>query len=261
MIKRINCGSGHRYTIDGKSATGVTTALKVIDKPALMTWAAKQVAQRVVDMSGAQWTELMAQGAHAAFWDLARTPDRERNKAAVRGTHVHNFAEKIMRGEEVAVPEHLYGHVESCVAFMDEWRVQPVLVETVVGDYSYGYAGTLDLVADLPDGRRVLFDYKTSASGIWPETALQLSAYRWASHFIPASQDVELPMTEIGITDCMAVHVRSDGYTVHPLRADTQVFGAFLNALHLHRAMQTAKTWVGGAVTPDATPAAWEVAA
>lgn len=251
-IKRINCGSGHRYTIDGKKVIGVTTAIgSGIPKPALTAWAARTVARRAIDMSNDDWAALLSKGPEGAFWDLAKTPQTETTKAGVRGTNVHKLAEKLIAGEEVAVPEHLAGHVEAVVAFMDEWQVAPILVEKVIGHYGHGYAGTFDLIADLPDGRRVLFDYKTSKS-IWPETAIQLAAYRHASHFV-CDDGTELPMSEIGITDSMAVHVRSDGYDVYPLRADLQVFGTFLHALQIARATAGWKAWVGGAISPTSS--------
>ncbi|HEX3650563.1 MAG TPA: hypothetical protein VHV49_19220, partial [Pseudonocardiaceae bacterium] len=42
-------GNWHSYTIDGKRAIGVTTALKGIPKDMLVPWAAKLVAEHVVD--------------------------------------------------------------------------------------------------------------------------------------------------------------------------------------------------------------------
>jgi hypothetical protein len=249
-IKRINRGSGHGYTIDCKNAISVTTALGIVAKPALVGAAARVVAQRVLDMDTDGWTELYAKGRQNAEHDLARSHTAKWNEAATRGTRVHALAEKISAGLEVEVPDELWDHARSVTAFLDDWQVRPLLIETVVGDYSYQYAGTFDLIGDLPDGRRVLFDYKTSSSGIYPETAVQLAAYRWASHYL-APDGTEMPMTEVGVTDCMAVHVRADGYSVHPLRADTQVFGAFINALHLARTTQDWISWVGDAVSPS----------
>ncbi len=248
-IKRKNCGTGHSYTINGEKAIGVTTALKEgIPKPALVNWAAKTVARRVVDMDNDEWAALMSKGPQAAYWDLARSHETERGKAAIRGTAVHKIAEQLITGVDVAVPEHLAGYVEATVKFMDQWQPRMVLSEVIVGDYGYGYAGTFDLVADLPDGRRVLFDYKTSASGIWPETALQLAAYRWASHFV--NNGVELPMSELKITDTMAVHLRSDGYSVVPVRTDLAVFSTFVYALQVARASREWKPWVGEPLRP-----------
>ncbi len=244
-IKRINRGRGHSYEIDGKKAIGVTTALsKGLPKPALVGAAAKVVAQRALDMTGEEWAVLRNQPAINALYSLSGVYKKKWNEAAVRGTQVHTIAEQIIHGQAVEVPEELYGHVQSALHFMDDWKVSPLLVERTVGDYRYGYAGTFDLIAELPDGRRVLFDYKTSASGIWPETALQLAAYRWASTYV-AEDGTELPVREIGIDECKAVHLRADGYDVYPLRTDLQVFTHFLHILATARAEDDMKSYVG----------------
>ena len=38
--------------------------------------------------------------------------------------------------------------------------------------------GTFDLIADFNDGLRRLVDIKTTRSGIYPETTIQVAAYR-----------------------------------------------------------------------------------
>lgn len=237
-IKRIQRGRNHSYSIDGRKAIGVTTAIgEGFPKPALPYWAAKVVAQHVVDMDLDDLDVLRRLGREAAVGALKNIPWAQRNAAAVRGTEVHNIAEKVITGQDVPIPEHLFGHVEAVVAFLDEWQVKPVLVEKVVGSYAFGYCGTFDLIGDLPDGRRVLFDYKTSA-GIYPDMALQLAAYRWADVFV-AEKDLELPMSEVRIDEAKAVHVRADGYDVIPLDTSESVFKIFCHCLAVAKARQS----------------------
>jgi hypothetical protein len=244
-IKRHQRGRNHYYTIDGKKAIGVTTALSEgVPKPALPYWAAKVVAAQAVDMSGDEWLSLRNLGREAAIAALKQAPWTQ------RGTNVHTLAEKLITGEQVGVPEHLYGHVESVARFLDEWQVRPLLTEKVVGSYQWGYAGTFDLIAELSDGRRVLFDYKTS-TGIYPETALQLAAYCWADVYL-ADDGTEIPLSEVGIDECKAVHVRADGYDVIPLNTSRRpVFETFLHALGVARGRADMDAWVGAAETPD----------
>lgn len=242
-IKRINRGRGHSYSIDGKKAYGVTTALSDgWPQPWMGPWSAKCVAQAAVDMEPEALDVLRRSGRETAIQVLKGAPNRTRDKAAARGTEVHKIAERVQAGEEVAVPDHLYGHVESVARFLDEWQIRPLLVEKTVAHYTFLYAGTFDLVAELPSGRRILFDYKTSAS-IKETTALQLAAYVNASHYL-AEDGVELPMSEIGIDDCMAVHVRADGYDVVPLDTSAFVFSTFLSVLNIARAYQASADWV-----------------
>lgn len=248
-IKRVNRGKNHSYLIDGKKGMGVTTAIgEGMPKPALPYWAAKVVAQTVVDMDLNDLRAVLALGRDGAIHALKQAPWTQRDKAAARGTEVHNLAEQLITGVDVAVPEHLSGHVESVVKFLNEWQVRPVLVERTVGHYRYGYAGTFDLIGDLPDGRRVLFDYKTS-TGVYPDVALQLAAYQWASHYV-AEDGTEIPMTEVGIDEAKVVHVRADGYDVIPFNTGPDVFLAFLNVLAVANARKVMDAWVGAAELP-----------
>jgi hypothetical protein len=249
-IKRINRGRNHSYVIDGEKAIGVTTAISEgFPKPALPYWAAKTVAQAVVDMHPDDLRAMVEElGRDAAVHALKQAPWTQRDKAAARGTEVHHLAEKLITGVDVDVPEPLIGHVESVVRFLDEWQVRPVLTELTVGNYTYNYAGTFDVIADLPDGRRVLFDYKTS-SGVWPDVALQLAAYRHASHYV-AADGTEIPMVEVGIDEAKVVHVRADGYDVVPFNTDRDVFAAFLNVLAVARARTRMDSWKGEVELP-----------
>jgi hypothetical protein len=251
-IKRVQRGRNHTYTIDGRSAVGVTTAIsKGFPKPALMYWAAKCTAQEAAHMLMVDRASLAAYyqangitGQEALINHLRNAPTRQRDDAAVRGTKVHNIAEKLTRGQDVEVPEELIGHVESAMRFLREWKVKPLLIEKTVGSYRWGFAGTFDLIGEIPDGRRILFDYKTGRSGIFPDVALQLAAYRHADSYV-ADDGVELPMTEVGIDECKAVWVRADGYDVVPLATDDTVFKAFLHVLQVARTADVMDGWKG----------------
>lgn len=242
-IKRVDRGRNHSYTIDGKKAIGVTTALSEgMPKPALPYWAARTVAETVVDMDPDDLAVLRRQGRAAAVAALKQAPWTQRDNAALRGTKVHQIAEQLALGDEVSVPDELVGHVESVLKFLTDWKVSPVLQEKVVGSYKYGYAGTFDLIADVYDGRRVLFDYKTS-TGIYPETALQLNAYAYADFYV-ADAGIEIPMREVHIDEIKAVHVRADGYDVIPLSMGAEQMNAFLNVLGVARARKDMDGWV-----------------
>lgn len=246
-IKRHQQGRNHAYTINGNRAVGVTTALsKGLPKPALMNWAAKCVAEEAVNLDHDTREELRKQGPQVLIDYLKKAHIRIRDTAAVRGTKVHNIAEKLIKGYEVDVPEELVGHVDSALKFLKDWKVRPLLTERTVGSYQWGFAGTFDLIGELPDGRRVLFDWKTGASGIWPETALQLAAYRYADAYL-APDGTEIPMKEVGITECKAVWIRADGYDVIPLVTDGAVFKAFLHILQVAKAVDVMPQWKGPA--------------
>lgn len=257
-IKRIQRGRNHAYTINGNAAVGVTTALsKGLPKPMLVPWGARCVAQEAAPliMGGSAAIEeyLFVRNLKTEqrlIEHLKQAPNRIRDGAALRGSKVHKIAESLVFGaDDLDIPEELRGHVESCVKFIKDWQVRPLLVENTIGSYRWGYAGTFDLIAELPDGRRVLFDYKTGTSGIWPETALQLAAYRYADAYV-AQDGTEIPMREVGVTEAKAVWIRADGYDVIPLNTDGGVFKVFLHVLQVAKAVDAMAAWKGEAELP-----------
>jgi hypothetical protein len=151
------------------------------------------------------------------------------NKAKNKGTQVHLYAEALVQGIEVkGVPDELRPYVDNYVRFIDAWQLDPVLVEVVIVSYGHGYAGTLDLIADLtgPTGERErwLLDIKTGEKGIYAETALQLSAYRFAEFYL--DQDgAEQPM--ISVEACGAIHITSDDAVLIPTVSDREQLQMF----------------------------------
>lgn len=237
-IARTNRGNGHSYTIDGRKVPGVTTILgTVLAKPALVGWASKLVAEYVADKDALWLEELRADGRDALVGHLKGVPNRAKTAAGLRGTQVHAYAERVIAGEELEETEELaplWGHIESCVKFLDAWEITPVAVEAVVASREHRYCGTVDLVADSGAlHQRGLYDYKTGASGIWPETALQLAAYLHADAYVAGTG--EAPVADLDIEAAYAVHLRGDGYDVYPVETGTswEAFTHLAAAYHL----------------------------
>jgi hypothetical protein len=246
-IQRIDRGTNHWYKIDGKKADGVTTLLSQgLAKPWLGNWAAKMVAEHVADnLHDVVGMESLGKDAIVAA--LKQTPWTKRDAAGARGTEVHNIAEKLIHGEEVDVPPEIEGYVTSCVRFLDEWKIEPIVTEATVASRKWNYCGTLDLVGKLPDGRVLLADYKTSKSGIFAETVLQQAAYRYAEVYLDG--DVEKPVADLGITDCAGVWITPHGYEVFPLPSDERAFKDFLHVAWVARWAQQSKELIGPSVT------------
>ena len=142
---------GHWYRLDGEKVDGVTTVIgNGVPKPAFIPWAAREVATFAVDnldtISSLKRDEAidLLKGAHY----------RERDRAARRGTEVHGYAEAMLNGEEADIPEELVGHVDVLHQMPQDFNIQPVLVEAVVGNRTHRWMGTIDLVADFNDGLR-----------------------------------------------------------------------------------------------------------
>ena len=172
----------HTYRLDGKHVPGVTTLLgDGLPKPALVRWAAKSVAEYVAD-NYEQVEALRGMPRDAIVAALKQVPWSERDEAAVRGTDVHDIAEKVIHGEAVDVPEHLVGPVEGYVRWLDEWQPQVIWTERPVASRRWWYAGKPDAIVTI--GADVwLLDWKT-AKGVYGDNALQVAAYANAEFYV-----------------------------------------------------------------------------
>jgi hypothetical protein len=229
-IRRWNQGAGHSYSIDGKRAVGVTTALRALPKE-LTGWAARTVAEYVCEHPSEVMGMLEQGGSGPTVSFLSGLPFQRRNDAGIRGTAVHKLAEPAARGEEVEVPPELEGYVESYIRFLDDVDPKPIHEELVVASREHLVAGTLDSIMDIPDLGRCLVDYKTG-TGIYGETALQVAAYRHMEVCLDPAGN-EQPMPAVDATYCL--HIRPDGYDLIPLQAGPDEFDAFLAVLKVYR--------------------------
>jgi hypothetical protein len=250
-IRRKDTAKGHHYVdATGARVPGVTTILgDGVPKPALINWAANATAEAAVN----RWDEIAAMPPANRLKTLQGARYAEKDAAANRGTAVHGFAEQLVQGHPVQVPDELAGHVEAYARFLDEFGVKPVHVEFSVASYRHGYAGTGDLIADITHAgttRRLLMDIKTNRSGIYGETALQLAAYRYADVLLPASgPEVEMPEVD----GCAAIHVRADGYSLIPVTAGIEQHRMFLYAQQVAGFTKHSSDLVGAAVAPPTT--------
>lgn len=230
----------HYEDANGRHIPGVTTILdRGMPKPALLPWGIKAVAEYAVnnreDLAGMPPTDMLK--------ELKGAPYRERDAAAKRGTEVHHLAERLVRGEAITVPAELDRHVAHYVEFLDAFNPDPVLVEVVVYHLEYGYAGTLDLVAEV-GGETWLLDIKT-AKGVYAETAYQLAAYKYASHYVDADGQAQ-PM--VAVDRCAVVHVTDKGWSVVPMQADETVLKGFRHIAMVAREAESNGAYVGAAM-------------
>lgn len=217
----------HRYYLDGKPVPGVTTILGCLDKPAIPKWAAKTVAQYVADNPDAVET-LRTLGASGMVKALAEIPWKKRDDEGARGTTLHDYAERLLKGEEVDVDDELVPVVEHALQFMDDWQIEPLLIEVAVGSREHWYAGTLDLIAAYrrPDTGHegvAIFDWK-SGKALYPEYAWQFNAYAFAEFHGLDGDEHPLPECD----GAFGVQIRADGYDVAPMAFGPDVFDEFL---------------------------------
>lgn len=240
-LKRNEYAWGHGYTmlINGKwkRVPGVTTITGVMDKGGLTNAAAREVATWAATHAGeygtttdpAEWLEL-AKGAHRRVWDVARD----------NGTRLHLIAQRLIYGDPVpAEDDHGVPFSDDVVRmgqqvarFMDAWDVTPLLVEASVFHAEHHWAGTMDLQAILRGGVTWGLDYKTSAAGIYPDTAIQVGAYGRATHV--QLEGVDRPM--IPPDRYGALWVRPDHCELVPLTVTDDTYRVF-------RALQFVYEW------------------
>ena len=232
-FRRRNYGRNHGYLLDGQKIISVTKALSLgMPKPALINWAASEAAQlaweKRDELKDAPYSEFVQ--------TVAKAHERKRNTAAVKGTTVHNFGERLVHGERVeGIPEEVAGKVDQYVNFLNDWKVEPVAVERPICNLALPYGGTFDVVFRSPlfPGRVFLGDIKTG-KGVYGDMALQLEAYSRADFYIDENNS-EVEMASLGITDHVIIHLEEDRYHVVELERGDVVFDAFKTAVSMAR--------------------------
>lgn len=249
-IRRVDTAKSHYYRDDHGRVPGVTTILGALPKTALINWAANATADYAVN----NWPDLDVLPPAERLKRLQGGRHETTDRAKARGTEVHELGERLVKGEQVQVPDHIAGHVEGYARFLDAFGVEPVLTEFTVGHDRYRYAGTGDLIArfTMPNGevKTLLADLKTNAKGIYGETALQLAAYRYAEYILGADGE-PTPVPEVD--GCAAIHVRGDGSDLIPVTADEQQFRQFLYVQQTFEWDKHARDLVGAPVVPPTT--------
>jgi hypothetical protein len=228
---------------------GVTSVKDMLPKEALMKWVGRNVAGYAID----HWAELEEMTPSGRLKALEGSMWGNRDSQAARGTEIHGYAEKMVNGEEVQVPDRLKGFVTQAAKWMDDFDIEPLLIEPPLFSRNYLYGGTADLfgIAHALDGLRVLADYKTGASGIWPDFAIQAIGYKMADFYLDENGN-EVPVPEI---DAMwGVHLMDDAYEVRPVIADPAWLFRRFRALQMIKMFKDADRAIiiGAAVEPPA---------
>lgn len=152
-----------------KLVPSVTNVLSVLDKPALARWAsletAKEAAKLKASLPDMEDDEIVA--------TLKSAPWSKADRAADRGTTIHEWLEKAMLGEQVPNLEGEATEYEQAAhGWLDAFGPEPVLLECTM--FAPSYAGTADGIVKI-GGEIWLIDFKTS-KGLYESAALQLAA-------------------------------------------------------------------------------------
>lgn len=242
----VTTARGRTYKWGDESFISVTTILsRGIPKPALTNWAAKSVAEFVAENFD-QVAALVAKDKRAAI-DLCKgSPWRSRDKAADLGSLIHDYAEAhVLGAARPEAPPEAQAHLAHFNAFLEDYQPEYVMTEATVFNRRYGWAGTLDAIADIA-GERWLIDYKTG-KGIYAESAVQLSAYR-NGEFVGMPDGTEAPVPEV--ERCGVLHLTPTGYSLIPVQADERVYRVFLYAQQVQQFLDVLSNDVLGAPWP-----------
>jgi len=228
---------GDRWYVDpgtGDRVPGVSAVLNMMAKPALMRWAAKEAAIFAVE-NQATIGALARTDKQAAVDLIKGAPWRKSGKAADTGSQVHGLVERLMLDKRSGVqsafkiPQGTMPYLRSYAAFLQEFSADPEAIEVTVWDAGYGYAGTLDSIFTMTvDGQRItaLVDVKTGASGVWPEAALQQTAYARAGQMLDPETGQRLKM--VPIDRAFALWLRPEGWALIPLSTSDRNWDQFL---------------------------------
>jgi len=158
----------------------------------------------------------------------AEYADKEsRDRAARRGTAIHELTELIDYGEQVEVPTELRGYIQAWENFKRDYRVKITAIESVVGGYITHFhvwelCGTVDRFAEI-EGKFGIIDIKTGTKVNKIALQAQLNAYRMLAY-----EGLDMFM--------LGVYLKNDGtYTVYEVPKDDELVENLLTLHHKER--------------------------
>lgn len=215
----------HAYTWGGSFVPGVTTILKVIDKPALIQWSANMACDHFLRELASGRTD------HTVIHKEAKTAHRKKSKdAANAGTNVHEYAEAHFKKQtlpELKTDEAKRG-VDAFHKWLDSHKIKVIASERRLFSREHFFAGTCDFVAEI-DGVMGVGDIKTS-SGIYPEMRLQTAAYQ---HALQEEKGITFPVRWIIRFDKKTGEFEAKSFYDFDLD-----FAGFKAALALHKTLK-----------------------
>ena len=241
--------SGKRtYSWRNEEYWSVTTIIGGgIPKPALLPWGIKMVAESAVDSIGFL-PEMVERDRDEAIRYLKGSPYAKRDAAGDLGTLIHSWIEAhSLKRPMPKPPKEVQPYLASFSQFLKDFEPGFTATEASVYNREQKYAGTLDSIVTLKlplndtDGSYIL-DAKTG-KGVYPEVGLQLAAYRNAE-FIGLPDGSEAAMPDVDGALCL--HLTPESYRLIEIRADEEIYTAFLYAREVFRfCTDTSKTVLG----------------
>lgn len=230
--------ASHRYWLhEGGARTpavSVTSALNVLDKPALLDWAEDYGARGAALLAAQGELDGVAPEDVVGLVRLHKLgKDAKRDVGADRGTAVHDVLERWATSGDVPdladFDVSVRGYVQGLCAWLLKARPVPTAIEQIVGSVIHGYAGRMDLRATL-DGVDTIIDLKTNPKGrVYDEAHLQAQAYSLAHQECGADPPQDIVIVAVG---------EEGNYEQVPCEAEE---GDWLAVLECHRSVSRIK--------------------
>lgn len=151
----------------------VTAICSVLPKPALVAWKNNLLIESALSLPKTPDEMLDAYARRVA--DDAESVSE---KARAFGTRIHNQIEQELLTPGAPCHPDIDPFLKGVRLWIKEYVKRPIAVESIVGSVIEGFAGKLDLHAEMMDGSIGIVDFKTSSTlGYYSEFPLQLSAY------------------------------------------------------------------------------------
>jgi hypothetical protein len=226
------------YVHSGNQVPGVSAIKGMLPAPALENWYKKATAEYCVDHID-EVKALAAKDKQGAVDLVKDATTRHSKSAASKGTDVHALSEQLMRDKMEGVKSTFRAtkeemrYLRNLARFISEFEVEPVRVETTVWSQEHEYAGTFDLMCRLKgwDGLYIV-DYKSGASGVYPDAGIQQTGYRWADSYIDEDGNFQ-DMPEVA--GAFGMWLRPDGWALYPLKTDETMWETFLHLRATYR--------------------------
>lgn len=258
---------------DDERMWSVTTIIGVLDKPALIYWAADITAQAAVDDLDTVNVMARKNPAAAVEWLKGarfRRPPGQRS-ASDLGIAVHSACEEYaLSGTRPDVDAEVAPFLASFDQWLQIWTPSYQAAEVTVYSPTYGYAGTCDGFMTI-DGVPTIFDYKSSRESfdkkgqprrVYPEIGLQLAAYRYAEmaaiwrprrfevfkrrYYLLSEAERALAVPVPKVEGGLGIMITPEHCTAYPVRCDEAVFERFLYVLEAAAfPLEMAQTIVG----------------
>lgn len=239
---------GHKYFLDGKAMTGVTTILGVIAKPMLIQWAANMavgyIDERLENIgknySGVEMIQHLADELPNILQEAKSAHRKKKEDAGDKGKDVHAQIEVLIKSSlDTGTPISGSSDNEQVQHFID-WavsnKVKFLVSEEKVFSRKLWVAGTIDFVCEI-DGEVWIGDIKTS-SAIYPEHFFQTAGYQKLMEDM-ADDDGGMP---VNVKGHIILNVRKDN-TFEEKRSISNLdnLSAFMAALTLYRVQEKVK--------------------